>query len=167
MTGSLRIVLRFIGLMLLQVLVLNNMGISGYLNPFLYVLFIISLPFRINGWLLLILSFLTGFVVDVFSHTGGIHAAASVFMGYIRPGLVRLYFPKEDFAPEKYPNLETMGFRFYFGFAGILTVSHHILLFVLETFSFLTLGSTLIRALISSVVTLVLIFIYQYLFHSK
>ena len=45
--------LRFIFLVLLQVLILNNIQLSGYLNPFLYVLFILMLPFETPKWLVL------------------------------------------------------------------------------------------------------------------
>ncbi|MFZ4059415.1 MAG: rod shape-determining protein MreD, partial [Ferruginibacter sp.] len=67
---------RFFLLILLQVLVFNNMHLNGYINPYVYVLFILLLPFETPQWLLLISAFLLGFGVDLFSDTMGMHTAA-------------------------------------------------------------------------------------------
>lgn len=70
----------FVSLVLVQVLILNNIQFSGFVNPYVYVLFILLLPFTIPGYLLLGLSFLMGISIDIFSNTLGLHAAASVFL---------------------------------------------------------------------------------------
>ncbi|HNW56649.1 MAG TPA: rod shape-determining protein MreD, partial [Bacteroidales bacterium] len=63
----LRYTLIFILLMLLQILVFDNIQISGYINPYIYVMFILILPFEIPSWLLLLISFAAGFIMDLFS----------------------------------------------------------------------------------------------------
>ena len=85
-------IIRFIVLILVQVLVLNNMNLGGYLNPYIYVLFLLLLPANINRSLLLIIAFITGLTIDYFANTLGLHAAASVFLAFLRPGTINLLF---------------------------------------------------------------------------
>lgn len=70
----LRVIIRFFFYVLLQVLVLNHIRFGGYANPYLYVLFILMLPYEMPGWLLLVISFIMGYTIDLFSATPGIHA---------------------------------------------------------------------------------------------
>jgi hypothetical protein len=50
-------IIRFVVLVLIQVAILNNIQVSGFVNPYMYILFILLLPFEIPNWLLLVLSF--------------------------------------------------------------------------------------------------------------
>ncbi|MCS5551365.1 MAG: rod shape-determining protein MreD, partial [Gammaproteobacteria bacterium] len=83
-------IVRFIILVAIQVLVLNNVQISGYLNPYVYILFIMLLPPKLPKALVLILAFVMGFTIDIFSDSYGIHTAASVLLAYIRPSILSL-----------------------------------------------------------------------------
>ena len=67
---------RFVFLVLLQVLILNNIQLNGFINPYLYILFIIMLPFEIPVWLLMLLAFVMGISIDMFLNTMGIHVCA-------------------------------------------------------------------------------------------
>src|ERR1035438_10242339 len=82
-----RNIIRFLVLILVQVIVLNNIQLNGFINPYIYILFIM-LPFETPGWLLLVLSLVTGLTVDMFSNTLGMHAAACVFLGFCRPRII-------------------------------------------------------------------------------
>src|SRR5688572_9031372 len=99
-TELLSFFMRFLVLLAVQVVVLNNIQFSGFINPFVYIMFIMMLPVRIPKSLLLILAFITGLVVDMFSNTMGMHAAACVFMAYIRPGLLRIMAPRDGYEAE-------------------------------------------------------------------
>ena len=90
-------IFRFFLLILLQVLVFDNMHINGYINPYLYVLFILLIPFETPQWLLLLTAFALGFGVDLFSDTMGMHTAACVFMAFCRPGVLRMVFSTKDY----------------------------------------------------------------------
>ena len=63
--------IRFVVLVLIQVMILNNIQVSGFINPYMYVLFILLLPFETPNWLLLLLSFFLGLSVDVAAITKG------------------------------------------------------------------------------------------------
>jgi len=157
-------ILRFIFLLLFQVLILNNIQMSGYLNPFLYVLFILMLPFRTPDWLVLVLSFVLGISIDMFADTGGLHAAASVLMSFLRQPVLRLVAPREGYDVNQQPTIQQFGFSWFFTYAGILVFVHHLFLFYMEAFHFSQFFSTFFRVILSSLFTLTLIFISQFFF---
>jgi rod shape-determining protein MreD len=157
-------IFRFLILVFIQVFVLNNIRINGYINPQLYILFILLLPFQTPGWLLLISSFFLGLSIDMFTHTPGMHAAASVFTAFSRPGVIRLLTGPRPIEPDMQPGIGDMGFRWFFLYAFILTLLHHLLLFYIEIFRFSEFFQTLYRALLSSLATLLLILLVGFLF---
>ena len=158
---------RFVLLVLVQVFVLNKIQFSGYINPYLYVLFILSLPFTIPKGLLLVSAFLMGLSIDFFSGMLGIHAAASVFMAYFRPGVIKLLGVKDDVEPGLEPSVANFDFLWYLTYSTILVFLHHLLLFFLEIFRFSEFFSTMGRVVISTVFTVAIIIIVQYLFFKK
>jgi len=157
-------IVRFVILVLIQVFVLNNIRINGFINPYLYVLFILLLPFEIPGWLLLASSFILGFSIDIFVHTPGLHTAASVFMAFCRPGMIKMISRNTTIEPGMSPGVRDMGFRWFFVYSLVLIFLHHLLLFFLEIFRFNEFFDTMIRIGLSTVATLILVFVVEYLF---
>jgi len=155
---------RFIFLLLVQVVVLNNIQFSGYINPFVYIMFIMMLPVRLPKGLLLVIAFFTGLVVDMFSNTMGMHAAACVFMAFTRPTILKLIAPRDGYEAESSPSARELGFTWFLIYAAALTLIHHFVLFYIEVFRFSEFFSTLIRVVLSSIATLITIMISQYLF---
>lgn len=158
---------RFFLLILLQVLVFDNMQLNGYINPYVYVLFILLLPFETPQWLLLISAFLLGFGVDLFSDTMGMHTAACVFMAFCRPGVLRFVFSSKDYEVGITPGINDLGFNWFIRYSIILVLIHHLLFFYLEVFNFHEFFYTLGRVILSTIATLLLIIIGQYLFYKK
>src|SRR5674536_70033 len=91
----LRFGLIFILLVLFQVLLLNNIQFSGYVNPYVYIMFILLLPVEFPSWLLLLLSFATGLIIDFFSGSPGMHTSATVLAGFVRPYVLRIVAPRD------------------------------------------------------------------------
>ena len=162
-----RNILRFVVLILVQVLILNNIQFSGFVNPFIYVLFILLLPFETPNWMLLIIAFFLGFSVDLFSHTPGMHASATVFMAFIRPYILQGFAPRDGYEAGTYPRLYYYGFSWFLRYAGILVFIHHIFLFFIEAFKFDDFFSTLSRAILSTIFSLILIVISQFFMYKK
>ncbi len=157
-------IVRFFVLIALQVLLLDHINLGGYINPSLYVFFILLLPFEIPGWLLLILAFLIGLGVDVFSNSTGLHTAASVFMAYIRPWVIRKTGAPADYEGNLKPGIADMGFRWFLIYAAILIFAHQFAVALLDTFRFAEAGLISIRLALSTAFTLVLVIISEYLF---
>lgn len=145
-------------------MVLNNIQFSGFINPFVYIVFIMMLPVKIPGPLLLIIAFFTGLLIDMFSNTMGMHAAACVFMAYTRPTVLRYLAPREGYEAESIPSVRVQGFTWFLIYASILTLIHHLVLFYIEVFRFSEFFTTLFRVVLSSVATIIAIMISQYLF---
>lgn len=150
-------VVMFVVLVLVQVLVLNNIQFSGLINPYVYILFILLLPFNTPGYLLLLLSFLIGISVDIFSNTPGINAGASVLLGFARPGLARLITSREIIEKGGMPGLKQIGFSSFLKYTSIAVLIHHLFLFYAESFSFSDFPETILRTVLSSVFSIVII----------
>lgn len=157
-------ILRFIILVPLQVLILDNIHLFGAVNPYLYVLFILLLPFETPGWLMLIISFMTGMTVDLFTGTPGMHAASCVFMAYLRPVVIANIHSKKEFESGMQPGIRDLGIRWFFIYILVLVFIHHVSLFLIESFRFSGLIFTISRASFSTIFTLTLIIITQFLF---
>ena len=153
---------RFILLLAAQVLIFNNINFFGYLNPFPYVLFIILYPVNGNKPALLLASFLLGIIMDMFCNSGGVHAAASITLAYLRPTFFRFAFGvsyeyqtvkiNDKLTPER------------FSFILISIVTHHFVLFVLETFRLNFFFNILIQTIFSTIFTIIVSIIIIYLF---
>jgi len=156
--------IRFVILLGVQVVVLNNMQFSGFINPFVYIMFIMMLPVKISKSLLLVIAFATGLVVDMFSNTMGMHAAACVLMAFTRPALLRIMAPRDGYDSESYPSVRVQGFTWFLIYAAALTFLHHFVLFYIEVFRFSEFFTTFLRVILSSVATLLTIMVSQYLF---
>lgn len=152
----------FIILMLVQVLILNQVQFSGFVNPYIYILFILLLPLSTPRYVLLILAFLLGLVVDIFLDSIGIHAAASVLIAYIRPFIIRVISNREEDRSD-YPGLNQNTFVWFLSYVSIMVFIHHIVLFYLEVFTFSHFFVTLGRAVISSLFSIFLIVVSQFL----
>jgi len=158
---------RFIFLVLLQVWVLNNIRLGHFVNPYLYVLFILLLPFETPSWLILVASFLIGGTIDMFCDTPGIHASASVFMGFLRPYVLRAISPRDGFESGTYPRIYYYGFIWFLKYATILIFAHHLFLFTVEVFKFENFHLVLWRTFLSSIFTLALVIISQFVVFRK
>lgn len=150
-------IFRFILLVLIQVLVLNNIQFLGYINPYLYILFILALPVQMPRWLTLILAFILGLTIDIFSNTPGTHAFATVLIAFLRNGIIKLFTSIEE-GNSPTPSFYTFGVSAYIKYVVLLVFIHHTTLFVLEAFSFANLWILLAKIILSSLVTLLLIF---------
>ncbi len=163
-----RYFLYFIVLVLVQVLILNNVQISGYINPYVYVLFILLLPFETPGWLLLMLSFLLGLTIDIFPQgiagwgsTLGIHTAATVLVAFLRPSVLAWINPRDEYEPGTLPGSSDYGIGWFFLYALILIGIHHFVLFYLEDFSLHHFFHTFFRSVLSLIFTILLVLIWE------
>jgi rod shape-determining protein MreD len=166
MSKTIKYITLFAGLMLLQILLFNNIQFSGYINPYVYVMFIIMLPLGMPEWLVLLLSFLTGFTVDMFCGTPGVHTAATVMAGFARPYILSLNITSEAISPSSTPSIKNNGIRWFIVFTFSIVIIHHLTLFYVEVFRFAGFFRTLLRALLSTVFTTFFIVIME-LFRSR
>ncbi|WP_067144651.1 rod shape-determining protein MreD [Pseudotamlana agarivorans] len=156
---------RFIVLIILQVLILNHINFLGYINPYLYILFIALFPIKNNRLAIIILSFLLGLILDIFLDSGGIHAGASVFVAYARPLFLKFAFG--SMFEHQIIKFNTVEFGSKLTYFSLLTVTHHFILFLLEVFSFSKIILILEKTLYSSIFTILLGVLMTIIFSRK
>lgn len=156
---------RFFALVILQVLVLNHVHFLGYINPYTYILFIALFPIKNNRIALILLSFLLGLTVDMFLDTGGIHAAACVFIAYIRPLVLKFSFG--TIYEHQTVRFNTVDFGSKLTYFTLLSVLHHIVLFSLEIFSISKIILVFQKTLFSSIFTILLSVAISIIFSRK
>jgi rod shape-determining protein MreD len=157
----------YIVLVLVQVLLINNVQLGGMYSPFIYILFILLLPFDTPRYLLLILGFLLGLTIDIFSNTPGIHASATVFVAFLRPGVLMLISSRDVYEPGSAPRISTYGFEWFLKYAAILILAHNLFLFFAEAFTLHGFFHTLLKAIINAFLSIILIVLSQYLVFRK
>lgn len=139
-------------LVLLQGLVLNNFHIAGYATPFLYVILILKFENDVKPSVLMLWAFAIGLLVDIFSDTPGMNAAASVLVAFLRPSLLRLFVPR-DVQETLVLSMHTMGVGVFLKYVVSAVFVHHAVLFLLEFFSLTHPLDLLLRIVSSTLLT--------------
>ena len=162
-----RNIFRFVVLILFQVLVMDNVMINGYMIPYTYILFILLMPFETPRWIQLLSGFALGLVMDLFSGTPGMHTAASVLIAFVRPYLLDLLASHDGYEPETFPRVHYYGLLWFLKYAALIVVIHHLALFYLEVFQLKHFFSTLLRVILSSILSTSTIVLSQYFVFRK
>jgi hypothetical protein len=92
-----------------------------------------------------------------------------VLVAYVRPFLINILIPQEG-ADANYeePSARSMGGVFpYMIYAGLLSLLHHSWLFFLEAMEFGNFWYFVIKTLLSTIISLLLIFVAELLFSRK
>jgi rod shape-determining protein MreD len=149
-------------LILLQILVLNNIQFSGFVNPYVYIMIILLLPSVTQAWLVLLISFLTGLTIDLFTGSPGMHASATLLAGFSRSFVLRLIAPRDGYESGSDLSMAAYGFRWFFIYTTTIVLIHHTTLFFLEVFRFTDFFRTIFRILLSSLFTIGFILLIEY-----
>ncbi len=153
---------RFLLLLAAQVIIFDNINFFGYINPYPYLLFIILYPVNGNRYGLLISSFFLGLMVDMFSNSGGVHAAACLVLAYLRPYIFKFSFGLSyEYQTVRLNDVLTTE---RFSFIVLAVAIHHLTLFLLEVFKLNFIGDIIVRTLFSAVFTIIFTIIIIYLF---
>lgn len=158
-------IFRFVLLVLAQVLIFNTLNFIDFINPMVYVIFFYWYPLKSNRALFMVVSFLLGFIIDVFSDTLALNAIASLTVAYARPVIMRFCFGV---------NYEFQNFSFKnttkiqrVTFLALLILIHHLLFFSLEILSIAHFLLILKKVFATGIVTLILCTLFSSLFSPK
>jgi len=159
---------RFLVLLIIQVLILKNINIyPPYVNVFIYPLFILLLPIKTPHWSVLLLGFLMGICVDMFYDSLGLHAAAGVLIAYARKFVSQLLEPRGGYEINDSPNKTDMGFTWFLQYSSILMAIFVLYVFILEEFSFLSIGIILFKSIIAFILSMIVILLHHFIFNPK
>lgn len=158
-------IFRFVLLVLAQVLIFNTLNFMDFINPMVYVIFFYWYPLKSNRALFMVVSFLLGFIIDIFSDTLALNAIASLTVAYARPVIMRFCFGV---------NYEFQNFSFKnttkiqrVTFLALLILIHHLLFFSLEILSITHILLILKKVFATGIVTLILCTLFSSLFSPK
>jgi rod shape-determining protein MreD len=125
----------FIILLLAQVLVLNHIHLFHCATPLLYIYVILLFPRDCRRWIVILLSFLMGTVVDVFSDTPGVSMASMTLLGLLQPLVLNLFLPR-DSSDDFKPSIKTLGVTRFVYYTISMVLVYCLVFFTLETFNF-------------------------------
>ncbi len=164
-------IIRFIGLLLLQVLVLKQItpgwASFHYMQIFIYPLFIMLLPFRTPRAAVLLSAFAIGIAVDLFYDSPGLHASASVFIAYIRPGFIRWLEPRGGYNINHSPSKAYLGWPWFLRFASLMLITHLFFYFSVESFTFVYIIDILLKTVVSFAASMLFILMMVAIFNPK
>lgn len=155
----------FLGLFILQTLVLNQINVNGFINPYVFPLFIILLPFDTKPWVLLLVGFSFGFFIDLFNGTMGMHAFATTLMAFLRPYFLNTFQPKSE--KYNYPSLKNNGFAWLLVYVTSMLAIHHFCYFFIEAGSFSAFFLTLLLIIVSLIISTIISFLLLFTFNSS
>lgn len=176
MSRNSKYIVQFILLLLFQVLILNNITLHWWTQPagfpvfipYIYPLFILLIPFEAPVWLLLLLGFVCGSVVDSFMNTPGMHAFAMVLIAYLRTNVLLALLPKNMKEYHQLsPSVKTMGWPPFLTYSTFLILVHHTAFFIIELWSINNFGYLLLKIFASTLTTMLLIGVYLLLFSRR
>lgn len=159
-------ILRWFLLLFIQIILLRNLSFYDLATPFVYVLFLLLLPFGMPNILLYLIAFGTGLTLDAFYDTLGVHAAACVTLVFVRIQFISISVNRDGF-DEPEPSLGNMGFKWFSLYSLLCIFSHHLVLFLLEAFKISELSYTLMRCLMSGIMTWFIIILIEFIFYSR
>ncbi|MCX7743081.1 MAG: hypothetical protein N2167_00805 [Flavobacteriales bacterium] len=160
-------IMLFLALAVGDIVFTNRISLSTYISPYIYHFFVLQLPVRTSRNGVILLGFLTGLFYDLIYHTGGAHAAATCFLALLRIIILPAFISVEDKDNNISPGIYTLGQGSFLFYTFILTLVHHILFFNLEIFKISSIPLTLLKASLSSIFSVLLIYLLSLLFYRK
>jgi|688.fasta_scaffold21551_5 rod shape-determining protein MreD len=161
-------IIRIVFLVLLQNLVVSRIDLfDGLIFPWIYIFGILMLPFETPRWLTMGIGFVVGLLMDYFSGPIGLHTSACVTIAYIQPIVQKILSPREGYDITQKPTVQRMGLAWYLTYAGVLTLVHHSWFFFMEVFRFSDFFYQMVHILLSTITTLLLMTIGQYLIYNS
>ncbi len=164
MRRTLEYTILFLVLVILQALLFSRMGVSIYVNPLVYIAFVILLPMEIAGALLLVLAMVLGMAVDLLTGMAGLNTIATLFAAFCRPTVLTLFVGKEVVKDGGVPNVSRIGQRHYWYYATVMVLLHNTTFFLIESLTWSLFFPTLLRIVCSSALVLLLLYFLQQFF---
>jgi hypothetical protein len=153
--------------MLLQVFVCNYVQWFGFLNPFVFILFLILLPLEIPKIVQYILAFITGLIIDSFLRTYGIQAFSCVLLIFFRPYIILILNGLKPLETGVKPVPGIKNFNWILTYTLLLVFVHQISVTILETFQWVQWWRIIWTSALNTLFTTFIILCVQYIFYSN
>lgn len=159
--------IRFILLLLMQILVMKQIVIS--IGPFaaegfVYPLFILLLPMRTPRELQMLLAFAIGIIIDAFYDSYGLHAATSVLIAGLRDFWLYRLEPRGGFPANASPTRRRLKSGPFYQYVAVFMGIHLFAYYLTMAFSIFLFLTILIKTVLSFVISMIFIFILMSIF---
>lgn len=162
--GNIAFLARALILVVLQVVLFNNLTLFDISRPFPYILAILYLPIRMSRWQGILLSFVLGYIVDVFNYSYGIHASASLLMYFLRDFYLHTILNTTEKSAGEEPHLSTLGTSSFLLYVSGMVFIHQLTIVSLDILSISRILIILVNTIVNTVFTLILIMIIEIIF---
>ena len=160
-------ILNFFIYIVIQIVIVRNLVLFDVAFCYVYIAFVLLLPIEVGIMTAMLFGFVSGLLVDTFYNTFGIHAAASVFIMFVRDRWLTFLTPRGGYDIGIAPTPQALGLRWFITYSFPLIFIHHLLIFFIEVADFQLFSFTLAKILASAIFTLVMIVIIQYILYSS
>ena len=157
----------FAVVVLLQVFLFDNLSISIYLNPLVYVAFIALLPLDTPPIVLLLSGLATGVTMDLAMGAAGVNTIATLLIAFARPTLLGLLYPRDDIREGGIPRTGRLGNRVFLNYLIVLVLVHHAVFFSLEALSWAHIVRTIVCSVASGAVSVGFLWVIARIFPAK
>ena len=158
-------IFQFFLLLFLQSFLLNNINLFGFINPNLYLLFIIIYRLDGNPTLLIIIGFVMGLLLDLLTQGSGGHTIATLTIAFLRLSIIKFSFGVNYDVPMGMIKGSLLRQRLLYFM--LMVVIHHLVLYSIVYFSFDNTIIILKNTLFTSFFTFIVVFISLGLFREK
>ncbi len=158
-------IFQFFLLLFLQSFLLNNINLFGFINPNLYLLFLIVYRFDGNPTLLIIVGFVMGLLLDLLTQGSGGHTIATLTIAFLRLSIIKFSFGVNYDVPMGMIRGSLLSQRLMY--LILMVVIHHLVLYSVVYFSFNNTITILKNTLFTSFFTFIMVFISLGLFIEK
>ena len=158
------LLISFILLVFFQTLVFNNLYLFGFINPMVYVLFLVIYRFDYDQTFFIVSSFILGFSIDFFSQSGGAHTISTLTIGFLRPIIIKYTFTVSSDMPVSFQNDNRILDKYLF--LSFIVGLHHFLYFTLVYFNLDAISLIIKNTLLTFIFSLILIFLIS-IFYTK
>ena len=158
-------IFQFFLLLFLQSFLLNNINLFGFINPNLYLLFIIIYRLDGNPTLLIIIGFVMGLLLDLLTQGSGGHTIATLTIAFLRLSIIKFSFGVNYDVPMGMIKGSLLRQRLLYFM--LMVVIHHLVLYSIVYFSLDNTITILKNTLFTSFFTFIMVYISLGLFREK
>lgn len=137
--------------LLVQIFLLDNLTISIYFAPMIYLTCLLVLPLDTPGIGLLGAGFATGWIMDHAMGTAGLNIAATMPIAFLRPWIIGFFYTREDPREGGIPSPARFGKAKFIHYIVVCVLLHHLIFFAFESLSLAHAGRMALRLLVSGI----------------
>ncbi len=159
----------FVGILFLffQIYLMNHLIIYDIAVPFVFFLFLFMLPASIPSPVEYVVGFFMGLIIDISGDTLGANASAVLFALAVKRQIVGTVTATVGFRDSGEINLSNQNFVWYVTYLISLIFAHHLVYFLLESFSLVNIGYTLLKIVLSTLYSFIINYVVCITFYKK